>query len=174
MPKKQIKDNSSLLNELMRYTDSVFRICLGFSKSPWDAEDLMQEVYLKAYREIRSLKNSDRRKEWLHRIAKNTCLNYVKKKRLNRFLFNNLNKDSVEQNNPESRIIRKEQYHILKRVVSRLPKKHREIFILKEYGHLSYQEIALILGIKKGTVRSRLNRARRLVITLLREANYAE
>lgn len=173
MAKKRIQDND-VLKDLMSYTDSVFRICLGFSKNPWDAEDLMQEVYLKTFREIRSLKNFDRRKEWLLRIAKNTCLNYVKKKRLNRFLFLNLSEYSVEQNNPEFQTIQSEQHHILKGIISRLPKKHREIFILKEYGHLSYQEIALVLGIKKGTVRSRLNRARRSIMIKLREANYAE
>ena len=51
--------NSNIFDELMSYKESIFRICLGYSKDPWDAEELTQEVFLKAYRKIRSLGNSN-------------------------------------------------------------------------------------------------------------------
>lgn len=161
--------NADIFKELMSYNESVFRICLGFSKNPWDAEELTQEVYLKAYRKIGSLNHSNLSREWLFRIAKNTCLDHIKKKRLRRLFPLKSNNDSVEQNTPELRMIQREQLQTLKRAISQLPKKHREVFVLKEYGHLSYQEIALTLGIKEGTVMSRLNRARRAIMTQLRE-----
>lgn len=53
-----------------------------------------------------------------------------------------------------------------------MPNKLKEIFVLREYGHLSYQEIAAVLGIPQGTVMSRLNRARQAVAIRLREADH--
>ena len=52
-------EKQELFNELMTYKEIVFQICLGYSKNPWDAEDLTQEVYLKAYRKNESLKEHE-------------------------------------------------------------------------------------------------------------------
>ncbi|UCC41821.1 MAG: RNA polymerase sigma factor [Candidatus Aminicenantes bacterium] len=171
MAKRYERYNSNIFEYLMSYKESVFRICLGFSKDPWDAEELTQEVFLKAHRKIDSLDNSNLSRGWLFKVAKNTCLDYVKKKRLRRLFQLKLNNSSVENNTPEKRIIQSEQLRALKEAINRLPKKNREVFVLKEYGHLSYEEIASTLGIKKGTVMSRINRARHAVMNQLREVD---
>jgi RNA polymerase sigma-70 factor (ECF subfamily) len=160
-----------VFEDMMIYKDSVFRICLGFSKDPWDAEELTQEVFLKAYRKISSRDNSNLSKRWLFKVARNTCLDYVKKRRLKRLFQLKSNGPSVDDNSPEMKVVQNEQLQILKRAVSQLSKRNREVFVLKEYGHLSYEEIALTLGIKKGTVMSRLNRARQTVMNKLREVD---
>ena len=165
------RHNSNIFDELMSYKENIFRICLGFSRNPWDAEELTQEVFLKAYRKISSLDNSHLSRGWLFKVAKNTCLDYVKKRHLKRLFQLKSNSPSVDDNSPEMRVIQNEQLQILKRAVSQLSKRNREVFVLKEYGHLSYEEIALTLGIKKGTVMSRLNRARQTVINKLKEVD---
>ncbi|MFQ6081997.1 MAG: RNA polymerase sigma factor [Candidatus Aminicenantia bacterium] len=161
-----------LFNELMTYQESVFRICLGFSKNPWDAEELTQEVYLKAYKKISTLKDSSLSRPWLFQIAKNICLDHSRKNRLGRFCELGSDNEPVERKTPESLICHKEQLQILKKAVRQLPKKLKEVFILKEYGHLSYQEIASTLEIKEGTVMSRLYRARQAVINQIRRESY--
>jgi len=60
-------------------------------------------------------------------------------------------------------MIHQEQLHLLKGAIQKLPKKQRDVFVLKEYGDLSYQEIAETLNIELGTVMSRLNRARQAI-----------
>jgi len=160
--------DSEIFKDLMNHNETVLRICLGFSKNPWDAEELTQEVYLKAYRKISALHNSNLSREWLFRIARNTCLDHIKKKRLNRLFQFKSNKEAVEQNTPELQIMKNEQHQILKNAISQLPKKQKEVFVLKEYGYLSYKEIASTLGIKEGTVMSRLNRARQTLINQLK------
>jgi len=75
----------------------------------------------------------------------------------------------VEQNTPERQVILKEQHLMLKRTIGKLPRKLHEVFVLKEYAHLSCQEIAQTLGIKQGTVLSRLNRARQVIIDRFKE-----
>ena len=155
--------NSDRVIDLSVHSDLVFRICLGFSGNPLDAEELAQESYLRAIRKINSLNNTHLSREWLLKIARNTCLNYVRKKRLNRWFSSISENEYVEKNTPESLIVKNEQHKIFKRSVQNLPQIYKDIFILREYDELSYQEIAKALGLKKGTVMSRLYRARRIL-----------
>ncbi len=156
------------INELLDYSDKVFRICLGFSRNPWDAEELMQEIYLKALRKFGSLKNMDRKREWLFRIARNTCLNHCRRERLYRILLTKIADHSIDHNSPEWRMIQSEEFQAFKNSIRKLHYKLREVLILQEYGCLSYSEIADILGIKEGTVKSRLNRARLSVLAKIK------
>ena len=68
----------------------------------------------------------------------------------------------------------RERLAILKNAVEQLPKKQREVFVLWEYGRLSYDELARTVGIKTGTVMSRLNRARRAVANFMNEAGHGK
>jgi RNA polymerase sigma-70 factor (ECF subfamily) len=162
--RKRTEDKIKNFEELMVYQESVFRICLGFSKNPWDAEDLTQDVYLKAFQKIGSLRDSRLMREWLFRITRNTCLDHSRKKLINRLFKLRSRNESEEGKTPEAEVAHREQLLILKKTITKLNKKHREVFVLREYGHLSYREIAATLGIKEGTVMSRLNRGREAVI----------
>ena len=164
-------EEEKLLEDMMIYKDDVFRICLGFSRNPSDAEDLSQDVYLKALQNVGKVHTPYAVKEWLLRIARNTCLDQGKKRRIIRFFERTANPDdAVETKTPESTTDSGERLTSLKKAISRLPKKQREVFVLREYGHLSYQELARTRGIKEGTVMSRLNRARRAVTDFVKEA----
>ena len=166
----QEKSDIKIFNNLLNYKERIFYICLGFSKDSGEAEELTQEVYIKAFKKIGSLNNSRHLKEWLFKIAKNTCLDYLRKKRWKRLFRFKFNEGYMDHNSPELLTIKNEQLQILKEAIKSLPQKYREIFVLREYGQLSYKEIAAILGIKEGTVMSRLNRARQAIISNLREA----
>ena len=152
------------------YSKKVFNMAYQFSGSYHEAEDLTQDVYLKAFRNLSSLKNPGLSKEWLYRVAKNTCLDHQKKTRLRRLLLLDRRREPQEKRTPESMVTQSEQVENLKRAVRVLPKKLRVVFILREYGHFSYQDIAATLGIKDGTVMSRLSRARAKVVKAIKEA----
>jgi RNA polymerase sigma-70 factor (ECF subfamily) len=166
------EEEKKTFEEMLSYKEVVFRICLGFSKNPWDAEDLSQEVYLKAWRKLESLKNTNLIRAWLFRVTKNTCLDHINKMRLRRLFQMHPEKEPQDRNTPEILLENQQQLDLLKKSVSRLSKKLKEVFVLKEYGHLSYQEIAASLGIKEGTVMSRLNRARKEVFLRMRRENH--
>jgi RNA polymerase sigma-70 factor (ECF subfamily) len=157
---KLTETRTKLFEELMTYQKIVFLICLGFSRNASDAQDLAQDVYLKAYKNIDTLTELSAAKVWLYRIARNTCLNFQKKHRIDRVSAFHINQKIKDLQTPESEMIHQEQLRLLKGAVHKLPKRQRDVFILKEYGDLSYQEIAKTLKIELGTVMSRLNRAR--------------
>lgn len=162
---------SKVLEALMAHKDKVFLICLGFSRNPTDAEDLTQDVYLKALRNIKSLTDLSLVKFWLFRVARNTCLDFGRKHKLRRHSSLKPEYEQHESRTPESQLVSREQLRSLKTAIQQLPKKQREALILKEYGDLSCQEIAATLKIKHGTVMSRLNRARQGIKTWMNGEN---
>lgn len=170
------------LESLFVHRETVFRICLGFSRNYAEAEDLAQDVYLKAHRNLLRLKNPDMAREWLFRIAKNACLDHQKTSRLRRLLLfqwtarrpeirpaagNGAPGDSASLP-PQPRL------SDLKAAVRSLPPKLREAFILREYAHLSYEEIGVALDLKTGTVMSRLHRARAAAARKLQEIRHEQ
>jgi RNA polymerase sigma-70 factor (ECF subfamily) len=155
---------SELLDSLLAHRDRIFLICLGFTRNHADAEELAQEVFLKALKKISSLKKRSLAKEWLFRIARNTCLDFLKRKKTISHFQKTCTQLNEPKNNPESLIINRDLKERLTHAINSLSSKYRGVFVLKEYGDLSYQEISRALNIKSGTVMSRLNRARQMVL----------
>jgi RNA polymerase sigma-70 factor, ECF subfamily len=167
------KEAACLGKELMAYQEDVFRICLGFSRHPQDAEDLAQETYLKAFQRVGTVQNPASLRAWLLRIARNTCLDQQKKGRLFRLFKRSVAREEALENPAQERQAgTRERLAKLKEAVRRLPKKQKEVFVLREYGHLSYADLTETLGLKPGTVMSRLSRARRAVVDFMNEGTH--
>jgi RNA polymerase sigma-70 factor, ECF subfamily len=164
-----VRERSILFQDLIVHRESVFRICLGFSRNYTEAEDLAQDVYVRAFFGLKDLRNPGQAKDWLFRIAKNACLDRHKKDRgqaalLRRWAYESKKEEYAPSENPDDERITR-----LKSAVRGLPKKLRSVFVLREYGHLTYDEIAATLDLAKGTVMSRLNRARTKVAEMIEE-----
>lgn len=169
MCEKKSRSTEHIIEEILTYLPTIYRICMGFTKNPNDAEDLTQEIYLRALRKLNSLRRVESSKKWVIQIARNTCLNHVRRQKLIHFLPLDLFNQPQVNRTPEETLINKELRKAFKFAIEKLPLKWREVFILREYGHLSYEEIASLLQIKKGTIMSRLNRARNAVLTHIGE-----
>lgn len=166
-------EQTGLFNEMLSHKEVVFRICLGFSRTLQDAEDLTQEVYLKAWRKQDTLNDLTVLKPWLYRVARNICLDHLNKMKLRRLFHLEPGTEPADAGNtPEQLFENRRQMDLLKAAVEKLSKKLRDVFVLKEYGRLSYREIADALGVREGTVMSRLNRARRSVMQQVRSENH--
>src|SRR5512143_93512 len=76
------EEEVKLFEDMMSCRETVFRICLGFTRNPPDAEDLCQDIYLKAYGRLGDLRRPSSAREWLFRIARTTCLDRAKRGRL--------------------------------------------------------------------------------------------
>lgn len=161
------------IETLLPFREEVFLLCLGFSRNAVVAEDLCQDVYLKACRKLDSVRHPEAVKYWLFRLARNVCRDHHRRSRLVGFdPIDSQNEiaaasNSGETDDFEDRLVR------LKSSVESLPRKLREVFILRMYARLSYEDLARTLRIKEGTVMSRLHRARVAVARAMNEEHHA-
>jgi RNA polymerase sigma-70 factor (ECF subfamily) len=156
--------------EFIVYKEDVFRICLGFSRNFADAEDLCQDAFLKAFARAGDLRQPGSLRIWLLRIARTTCLDHSRRMRRNPIDLAGVVPDTAAApHTPETVSEAHENLRRLKEVVQSLPKKQREVFVLREYGGLSYEDLARVLKLRPGTVMSRLNRARRAITAAMKE-----
>lgn len=130
-------------------------------------EDIVQEVFLSAYQNIHSFNPEiGRFSTWLFKIARNKCLNEIKKKK--EHLVSELS-DIAGAQNPIDDLLTKEVFTKLDSALNQMPCSHRTVFALAELQSLSYAEIAQIEGISIGTVKSRLSRTKEKLRQILKE-----
>jgi RNA polymerase sigma-70 factor, ECF subfamily len=159
---------------LLAYQKTVFLICLGFSHNQWDAQELAQEAYLQAQKRLHQLRQPDAAKAWICRLTRNLCLDHLRAQRWRRFLGLEEVKEQSHNMNPAILLEMQEQICLVKKAIRQLPQKLREVFVLRTYAELSYDEIAQTLSLNPGTVMSRLSRARTLVKKGVEEGGYHE
>ena len=152
-----------MMDELAAFRETIFLICLGFTHHPWDAQELAQEAYLQAQQRLHQLRRPEAAKAWLCRLTRNICLDHLRNQKWRRLLWLEEAEEQGHNLNPEVLLEMQEQIRQVKKAVGQLPKKLREVFILRAYGELSYEEVAQTLGIHIGTVMSRLSRARTII-----------
>ena len=169
---------------ILKHEKIVYNLALRMMNHSEDAMDISQEVFLKAYR---SLSNFDERSAfstWLYRITHNTCIDEIRKRKGKQTysLEEDLESEdgsmqrqvADDGDTPEESLMRKEQKSEILRALDTLSEEHKAAIILRDVKGLSYEEIAEILELSLGTVKSRINRARNQLkteILKIREQN---
>jgi RNA polymerase sigma-70 factor (ECF subfamily) len=144
--------------------DSLYNFARWLTQNPNDAEDLVQETYLKALHGYKSFEPGTSFRAWIFRILKNTFLSSCS--RLERRMTDALESEEdlpATSVTPESMLIRHSNINAVRAAIEQLPVIYREIILLCEVEDASYRETADILSIPIGTVMSRLARARAMV-----------
>jgi len=137
-----------------RYQRDVYRLCYRYVNNHYDASDLAQEAFLKAFRAIARFRGDSAFRTWLYRITVNTCLNFRSSRRLP--------SEPIEDDVPDKakgvadRIEQDELSDQVREAVSRLPEKQRATLILKIYHDLTHEQVAAIMGSTVGTVKANL------------------
>lgn len=150
---------------VLKYQDRIYNICRHMLGNAQEAEDAAQDTFIKAYHNLNNFRPEASFYTWVYRIAVNTCLDYKKKP-----FFESLFKKSGEETyideppsdwpSPDKLYESKQIGAALHNCIQKLPLKLRTAIVLKEIEELSYEEIADILEISIGTVKSRISRAR--------------
>jgi len=166
--KKRNKDAFKLLYE--RFKIPLFSLINSLTRDRDVTADLLQDTFLKIIKNINQLNNINKIEFWIYRIATNTTLNYFKKN--NRYVDYDFNFDLVvyedeKENKRLDEMIKKADYDEVLRLIDELPVKQGLVFSLKYIENFKEKEIAEILNIPLGTVKSRLNSAREKLKKLL-------
>jgi len=144
-----------------KYRNKMFYLAYGMTNNRETADDLAQEVFIKAYRALPRFSFKAKFSTWLYRIAINTIKDFHRKEAgVERVNFNNRTEVPVEKNFTD-KDEKQEKLKIIRENIKKLPEKHRIILTLRDVQGKSYSEIADILHIAPGTVDSRLFRARK-------------
>jgi RNA polymerase sigma-70 factor (ECF subfamily) len=162
--------------EALQYSEAVYRMALRLTKNKADAEDLVQETFLKAYRFWHSFEKGSNCRAWLFKILTNLFITSYHKKTKEKqkftyddveshYLYNQLEDggNKAQINDPEQLLFNQLLDDDVKKAIDELPADFRIVVILSFLEGLSYQEIADVVGIQLGTVKSRLHRGRKLL-----------
>lgn len=159
--------------EVLPCLDAAYNLARWLVRDEHVAQDVVQDAYLRAFRYFATFRGGDAR-PWLLGIVRNCCYTwFVQQKRQREYELDlddadgpALDADDRPQT-PETLLVRKVERAQVTAAIGRLPLPFREVLVLREIEDLSYEEIARVLDIPKGTVMSRLSRARRQLQALL-------
>ncbi len=162
-------DPSTFEPIVQTYQDRIYNLCRYLLGNHQDAEDAAQDVFIKAYRNLKDFKPEASLYTWLYRIGVNTCLDHKRKLRPEPLKNESQAEDlpSTEPS-PEVRYRSKEIGQAIQAALDQLSKPSRAVIVLKEIEGLSYEEIADVLNTSVGTIKSRLSRTREELRRILR------
>lgn len=168
--KAQKGDVEAFEQLILDYEKLIYNICLRMLQDEQEAYDGAQEICLKIWKQIKHFEGNAKFSTWLYRIATNQCLDFLRKRKNKEeiSLFRSSKEEDsewvVEEKEPKDPISEHVQQLALQDVMSQalneVKSEHKQILLLRDLEGYSYEEIAEILGISKGTVKSRLSRAR--------------
>jgi RNA polymerase sigma-70 factor (ECF subfamily) len=155
------------------FAPKVFNMAYQFTGSRAEAEDQSQEIFLKVFHNLPKYDSQKNFTAWLLTLAKNHLIDSYRRTRWekkNRDDFDeNLPRQAQRADSPEDALLQREEQSVLWRGLNSLPSDIRLAIILKEIQGKKYEEVAEILGLPAGTVKSRVNRGKLHLASLLRE-----
>src|SRR3954454_19970244 len=154
-------------DDVLRHLDAAYNLARWLSRNEHDAQDIVQESFLRAVR-FDDQRRQESSRAWLLQIVRNTCHTWLARKRAHPSSAETL--DDVAASDaaaPEQVAQRRQDAGAVRAAIERLPAEFREVIVLREIEGLAYKEIAQVTGAPVGTVMSRLSRARERLKELL-------
>jgi len=167
------RGNSAAFEQLVRlYENKVYHLALRMCTSPEDANDVAQEAFLAAWKGLPSFRGESGFSTWLYRLTSNAAIDHLRrnKKQKGDLSLDNeeLSLDAVDPGpRPQDAAEKGELKEAVEAGLRQLSDDHRQVLVLREMQELSYEEIAGMLGLDLGTVKSRISRARNALRKIL-------
>ncbi|HEX3112213.1 MAG TPA: sigma-70 family RNA polymerase sigma factor [Candidatus Eisenbacteria bacterium] len=165
--RKSQQDDERAFGELVsRYESKVYSLALKMVRNPEDAEDVLQDTFLRAYRGIKSFKGNSTFSTWIYRITANSALMRLRKRQLPTVSIDDADEREAPINiadwapGPVEQMLNQETQAAMTEAIEALPPEFRQVFVLRDIEELSNAEVAEILDLSVAAVKSRLHRAR--------------
>ena len=165
--RKSQEDDERAFGELVsRYESKVYSLALKMLRNPEDAEDVLQDTFLRAYRGIKSFKGNSTFSTWIYRITANSALMRLRKRQLPTVSIDDADEREAPINiadwapGPVEQMLNQETQAAMTEAIDALPPEFRQVFVLRDVEELSNAEVAEILDLSVAAVKSRLHRAR--------------
>ncbi len=160
-------DEDRAFGELVsRYETKVFSLALKMVRNPEDAEDVLQDTFLRAYRGIKSFKGNSTFSTWIYRITANSALMRLRKRQLPTVSIEDADERETPINiadwapGPVEQLLSQELQRVMDEAIEALPAEFRQVFVLRDIEEMSNAETAEVLDLSVAAVKSRLHRAR--------------
>lgn len=150
-----------VFNELVRrYQKRIYYVARRMVKRHEDADDIAQEVFVKAYTALDNFRGESNIYTWLYRIAVNLSINHLRKQKIRKFVDMDeyadiLGKDAEQ----DKQIIKEENTALIEKAILTLPEKQRAVFIMRYYDELPYEDISNIVGTSVGGLKANFHHA---------------
>lgn len=162
------------------YEKQIYHLCLRMTGNPEDARDLTQESFLKAWQKLGQYHVESAFSTWLYRLSSNLCIDFLRQQKRRTVFSLTTEEDTGEElevasvdPSPEEIVLQMDDRRAVADAMKELDEDHRLILTLRVVEDMPYEQIAQVLGVKEGTVKSRLARARtKLRRILLQNGNY--
>lgn len=172
-------DDGAFEQLVLAHQRQVYNLCLRICCNEADAMDLSQEAFIRAWRGLGQYQFGAEFSTWLYRLTRNVCIDFLRAQKRRQTVPLHLNDDEGETElplpdmaeGPEERAVAGERRRALAQAMQALSPEHREILTLRVIEDLPYEQIAQILGVRTGTVKSRLARARISLKNILKSGN---
>ncbi len=176
-------DQDAFAQLVKTYETQVYNLCLRMVGNQEDAKDLAQESFIKAWRGLQFYKFESAFSTWLYRLTSNVCIDFLRKQKRRPVVSMTMQEEEETLTElevpdsaplPEAQVLYLEQKQAIAAAMNQLEEEFRTVLTLRVIEDLPYEEIAEILDLKIGTVKSRLARARNKLKTLLEHGNILE
>ena len=173
-----VKGNEKAYSELtQKYQKPLYFHVRKMIRNPDFAEDLVQDIFLKAFKSLKNYKNDYAFSTWLYRIATNHTIDYLRKKKLETFSIHADDTDDThatiqladEDSFTDEPIIKRERKNKVHEAIDQLPEKYREVILKRHIEEKSYQEISEEMDIPLGTVKAHIFIARELLYKYMKD-----
>ncbi len=163
---------------LSKYRGQIYNLILKIVHNPNEVEDLVQETFSKTFNSIANFNKEYAFSTWLYRIATNSSIDYLRKRRLKTFSIDNPIKTKDDEytveipdssDEPEKNVMQSQRDALVREAIEQLPPKYRAVIEMRHLQELSYEEIAEQLKIPLGTVKAHIFRAREMLYKMLRD-----
>jgi len=168
----QEENHNDFENATMPHKHALYNYALKIAANSDDASDLVQETYYKAYKSFHQFENGTNSKAWMFMILKNTFINNYRKLKREPVkvdydeiedVYESIKSDQINDNNLDLDFYNNLLDDELSEALSKLPSKMKDVFLLCDLEGYTYEEIAELVNVPIGTVRSRLHRARKIL-----------